>query len=139
MSDDTKEWYGPNSAQVHRLVNRLRRATPEELARIGNWWTWYTEAGETRLIYSRAWNALDALQEAHEGDNRRCNGAVAALLAARGWENAYQSPREVRTPSMLAVRALVLRGLVDEEYVELLLTPIWTALGHEWETDEEDA
>lgn len=111
MSDQK---YGPNTAQVERLIERVGRMTPQEDA----------------LVYARS-RADDAVWV-------RARDAARGARRIRPWNAAGAAALKVcRTPAWASVRdaarALVVRDLVSRSDFEALVAPVASVLGRCWE------
>jgi hypothetical protein len=127
--------YGPNTAQVERLLARVRALTPEEAERMARE---YDDArysfGITRsnALVDAAWTAAR-----RAGLDVEMNTALNDVRSA-AWRSAWYGPRS-RTGAAWAAQdavcALVVRDLVSKTDFDVIAGPWASVIGATWEDD----
>ena len=111
----TDQRYGPQTAEVERLIKRARRLTPEEATALDEAWS-----GASHSSWSRAYKT--ATRNHRDGPWYDARAAI----SDRGWEPA-------RAALYDAARALVVRDLINPDDFETLVAPVASVLGRCWE------
>lgn len=128
--------YGPQTAQIEALLERVRNLTDDETQALAAAWAaaW------------RAWDAWDAWVAAWlTAWDARVAGRVAAVRDAAAWdaEDAARATRDAARATRDAVLALVVRDLIGQHgftqaHFDTLVGPWESVLGTEWTREATD-
>jgi hypothetical protein len=118
MSDQE---YGPQTAEIEALIERLRAATPEQVKTLGE-----ARHGAQNKAWSEAWNEA-RIKVCDEEWSRACEEAHEAVFEAardKEWSGAWYGARD-------AILAIMVRDLITPNQFDLLYSP-WA-----WVIDEQ--